>query len=468
MSQTTTSNLNSPSENSCRNSRGYDDEGSSQNGNRVSSSPRSSRSKRTLSSATGNSPCQFSLSQLMEDRLRTDDSPRLVIQKDNSPLTPNEQSVTLYCQSDCKYDRVSCRKMLRCCTCMVWHHFDCVGEKEKTGGVWSCLGCRKIPSLMLDLATQVAALKSVVLRNEKDDITKHIDHLTSEVETLRKANDVLHQQVDKLTAENLSLRQNQAVTTMNSSNPQLPSSKPKMLLLGSSLLRNIQSKDANQLQVICRPGATLDSLQNEIQRLDAHYDKITIVGGGNDCSKAEISTVQISERTHSLLTEASKHTNSLALSSVLPRTEGDIQLKIDAVNTDMAKQCKSIQRCDFVANDGTFKLADLTPNEAMFVKDGVHLSQRGSQRLLQNLCLTDVAEVTRSPYQHRQGNNRRGGSNHKQTNKRIPFDHAKGRQGSRCTWCRESHPSATCPKRGNRTCFACSSPSHRERQCAKR
>ena len=145
----------------------------------------------------------------------------------------------------------------------------------------------------------------------------------------------------------------------------------KTLLIGTSLLRNIESKDSSKIDVSCLSGAPFESLNAELKNIQSEYKKIVIVTGTTDCRDANTTTAKINDTAHSLLTEAIKHTQSVIISSVLPRIDSDnpgCQLKIDTVNENIHKLC-SDNSCTFVDNDGVFKLSDSSPNDSMFVSD---------------------------------------------------------------------------------------------------
>ena len=121
------------------------------------------------------------------------------------------------------------------------------------------------------------------------------------------------------------------------------------------------------------------------------------------------------------------------------------------------KICKEQDRCSFIDNDGSFKVANQNQNESLFLRDRHHLSPNGSYQLIHNFSLNDVAFVQKRASR----NGFRGGqSDHSNSN-----DFLQNQQPSlstKCAWCfRTGHDSANCLTRGTRTCFICKSPSHR-------
>ena len=59
--------------------------------------------------------------------------------------------------------------------------------------------------------------------------------------------------------------------------------------------------------------------------------------------------------------------------------------------------CKRMEGCQYIIdNDGSFKLADQSPNEAFYVADNVHLNYQGNIKLIKNLGIENYALVKRS------------------------------------------------------------------------
>ena len=215
-----------------------------------------------------------------------------------------------------------------------------------------------------------------------------------------------------------------------------------------------------------------------------------LVAGSIDCADPNKTTAVITGEIRNLLTEAKGHSNHVHFSSVLPRSDGSIQLKIDTVNEAVKKVFREQPNCSFIDNDGTFKLSDLSQNEAMFLRDGHHISYRGTDKLISNLELNDLAFTERR-------SRRDNGSYFVQTYQpRPPFQvppsslynppmpptgnawrqrqnpgrgrvlYSSGSTTSRCAWCNKpDHDSSSCPVRGTRACFLCSSTAHKAVDC---
>ena len=207
---------------------------------------------------------------------------------DKSPKTPTKLTFELkqHCNNDCKYNGKDEGKMLRCCVCMVWHHFDCMGENPKSKiTMWSCLTCRMIPTMLQKLLKDVESLKSVALNTKSD---AEIARLLSEQQTLSQEKTKLKEQIDILTAEKITLEQENSQLKLNlKKSDSSPESVPvtvcqdteprnvltdqsddikKSLLVGSSIVQDIRAKSDDNLDVIFKRGGTLNTVKNILRQ----------------------------------------------------------------------------------------------------------------------------------------------------------------------------------------------------------
>ena len=190
--------------------------------------------------------------------------------------------------------------------------------------------------------------------------------------------------------------------------------KPKTLLIGSSHASNIESTDVSSLFVESHSGATLDELTNKLEKDNSNYDRVIVIGGGNDCSNLTSTTAEITQSMRKLLDKAAQRARKVTVASILPRPKRpDVQLKTDHVNEAVKKLCHENQAYEFVDNDGTFKLSDLTRNDAFFIEDGVHTSYYSTSKLISNLGISDLSRVRkRNQHRHKNPHNEKSSVHH--------------------------------------------------------
>ena len=450
----------------------------------------------TQSLTTGTSP-HWSLSQLMQSPSKVNSAQESAesSNKDNAAADTAE----LFCIPDCKHKRLEVGKMLRCGVCMDWFHFDCVGENPKYKTTWSCIFCRNMPKLIQKLATEFEQLKIQQIEKHEThtDLVSQIDALTIENHKLKSTNSELLKDIDKLTAVRISLEQDKellkAELTKSADKPRnVTQSNDKVLLIGSSIIRNVEAQNTDKITVICKRGAKQQDIIQDLKKQTTHYCKAVLVVGTNDCDDATKNCASIMEERHQLLTEAKKHANKVIISSILPRVDGALQLKIDTVNKATRDMCLKDPSIDYVCNDGCFKLANQTQNRSLFVSNGLHPSYSGTTNLLRNLGLLDVTVVKRwNPRNNQVQPNEMymippqphfpGYPPPPQSNawiNRGPQRMGTSYQGNGarpaviqsmpcCVWCRSSsHFASNCPTRGNRSCYRCGSTAHNARSCS--
>ena len=208
------------------------------------------------------------------------------------------------------------------------------------------------------------------------------------------------------------------------------------------------------------------------------FKRICLVVGSSDCDDSNRTTASVMEERHMLLDEAKKYAEKVIVSSLLPRDNPNTQCKIDLVNraTKDTCICNSDPCLDYVCNDGYFKLADQSQNEAMFVNDGVHPTYCGASKLLHNLGLHNDTQVKRwmppqstmnhHPILTQQPPPRSMWMNRSYS--RHPSSYHPGTMfAPACVWCHSNtHMASDCPNRRNRCCYRCGSTAHSARWCS--
>ena len=159
------------------------------------------------------------------------------------------------------------------------------------------------------------------------------------------------------------------------------------LLIGSSLLRDMATTNNRELQIRSTGGATTSQLKDYP---DSKFTNLTVLVGGNDCDNNRKSVEDIMSNFRLLLTEAKRvTTNEVFVSSIPPRNKGLItDQKIVEVNSNL-KSLSDEFNCNFIDNDKNFRVRNGAFDDSLLLDDNVHLSERGTLRLLSNLGLTD-------------------------------------------------------------------------------
>ena len=216
-----------------------------------------------------------------------------VVNRDNgqdNTTRARTRSVTLsttshnrVCIADCKYigKKQVKQAMIQCCLCAVWHHNECVDIKDSDQiGFWPCPGCRHIASDMLQLRDTITPVLDTInatmrqLAKNNNTLEDQLLKQTRESERLLDDNVQLCQRLAQLSAENNSLRWKQFGENNH---------KKKTLLIGDSLLRDIDEKKLKSTEVEVISGGRLTDVLKRLQRRDGQYGRVIVCAGTNDC-----------------------------------------------------------------------------------------------------------------------------------------------------------------------------------------
>ena len=162
-----------------------------------------------------------------------------------------------------------------------------------------------------------------------------------------------------------------------------PSAEPKpSLLLGTSLLRNVDPEKLRNCEMVAKGGTTINDLHATLNNLpeDTQYDKITIIAGLIDVEK-KLADEIVSEY-QALLVAVSSKCEKAAICSVLPRMDKEMSTKTLKLNEDLKNMCQNDGH-EFMDMDDTFLLRNGKANKACLLDDGLHLTKYGVDNLIQ-------------------------------------------------------------------------------------
>ena len=279
----------------------------------------------------------------------------------------------------------------RCCLCCIWFHIECVGvPKKEKNWVWTCFDCREIYPTVKSLEAQIKGLKDSqvqmmnLLQSISDQLTKEKDIRTKVESELINAKSQLTDANHKLDRIQSHMNE-QEKATPSAPTQETPTAPPlPNLLLGTSLLRNVDPKKLSNTEVIAKSGAKIEELLKEMSSLNEEktYDKVFIVGGSIDLESKDEAEIVLDFQ--ALITAASLRSHSVTMSSILPRIDKDVKIKTKNVNEKLQEVCNTDGHT-FIDNDPAFLLMNGQPNDANLTNDGLHLTKRGVDSLCKSL-----------------------------------------------------------------------------------
>ena len=282
--------------------------------------------------------------------------------------------------------------MVRCSLCMTWYHTICVDQADYTSAFYACAQCctlaknvTHISNCMVTVITKIEAMKGSIdhLTIEQGKLVREIKDIRIENTTTKQDNAILRSELMKLRAE---LHEQHW--------KRLDCKKPR-LVVGSSVLRDIDETSLDNTKVMSISGGKLADVKEKLDNeTPEHFGEITIVVGGNDCQDDKPVTDIVSAYKE-VITIAKTKAPVIMISSILPRYSPDdtvTQQKIDTVNAELQATCEDAG-AQFINNDDVFRLRDGTINDGYFLTERgglkqVHLNDKGTSRLCQNLKIT--------------------------------------------------------------------------------
>ena len=275
-------------------------------------------------------------------------------------------------------------------TCFVIDYTLINKTEEYVPGVWPCFRCRQIPSKLETMQEMIS------------DLVKTVNNLNNNIDKIKQENEkvkcMLKERDDKLEGiirENTELRGRIATVSNNASADHwqnLP--RPQgTLLVGSSLVRDIDENKLSSTKVMCIPGGKINDIKARISSMPTQpkLERVVLVVGGNDCSSRESEpqrpVTDLVEDYSDLIKCAREVAVAVTVSSVCPRNSGDeVTERIKALNAGLKVLCDDLG-ATFVDNDPAFHLQDGSRNDGFLLADGVHLTRAATIKLTTNLQL---------------------------------------------------------------------------------
>ena len=252
-------------------------------------------------------------------------------------------------------------------------------------------------------------------------------------------------------------RSRNATTSMHVQ-PEATPARKSTLVIGDSMIRDIDAEKLDDTSIKCLPGATVKRVHDELRKIAPaqRHSKIVIVAGTNDCVKEDVNSDDVIKDTSELVTTAQGMADEVVISGICPRLDSTKDLDhFAALNAGLQSLCED-KGCQFVDHTLWLTLADGSVNEGFLIGKGPHLSRSGTNRLAKNLGLStgdgDVTMQRQTTQRHMQ---------------RQPTSPQWQRRG--CYNCGErNHTTRNCRHGGPVVCTSCGGEGHKSRFCRRR
>ena len=337
--------------------------------------------------------------------------------------TPATMPTTDGCTEHCKHVVRGKRKqhdMIQCTSCARWYHNDCVGVKKvDVIGIWPCPSCREMPTQIRELKLMMASLMKNL-----DTITTTNSTIINQLKEKDDGYKLLMKENQRLAAENAKL-----TTRLSRKAWEAFTSQPARLI-GDSLLRDIDENIIQKTKVTSLAGANIVDITEHLTNDAAHYRQVVICVGTNNCAD-DIDIDQLTQQYEELVRVAAdkvSSTDDIIISSVPPRTDKvERQRHVEELNSLLQDLATKVG-ARYISHDLSFRLADGQPNDGYLLADGLHLSNRGCNRLVLNLGLTTTkSDVTKRKKHRRDDKNNNIQHDYDDDTSHSFWQHAKGK-----------------------------------------
>ena len=243
-------------------------------------------------------------------------------------------------------------------------------------GIWTCNACRNMPTMVMELIGMVAKLQESVseMLDTNAQLVGMLSDQQSELHRLREDFD------ERLPVDTANRH---AETTIDSP------PKPTTLLVGSSLLINVQHPVANggsDVSVQSKSGATLADLTDMLEK---HTDvaNVIIVSGTREVHNETTTLDEINDGFSRKIDTAKTAANTVYVCSVLPTSANKNNERRERANEMIRATCEVKNAKKFINNDLNFTYRNGSCDEVAFVKDGIHLSTHGLSNTVEHFTI---------------------------------------------------------------------------------
>ena len=269
--------------------------------------------------------------------------------------------------------------MIQCSMCMIRFHNECMGIKdEDVLTSFACPSCRLTPDRIMKLLSDITEIKSQLIEIKAQN-TESKDVLTQ-----------IKQECANLRQENKELREKVSTLSKTVNENTLPT-----MVIGDSIIKEFDEGKMENTIVKVHSGIKVKELKTHIESVKS-CQGIVICAGTNDCSSSDFDGAEVTTQYKELVNLAMTKVNDpdrIIISSVPPRTDlKEYQENVEQLNAGLCVIARDTGTT-FVNNDETFKLSNGTPNDGYLLADGLHLSNKGSNRLARNLKLISDPKI---------------------------------------------------------------------------
>ena len=328
--------------------------------------------------------------------------------KTTAPLGEHDRVSNKCASETCQSETTTDQNTTKCSICHLLYHLTCVNLKKRPSqkSVWTCPVCRT------DINAAIKSLRQSVLelQNSFSELSLKQERLDEENDSLRNLNRQFAQEIRDQRNEfnDLKAELNDLKDSINNPlNRQIESendidsneiTQVKTLLIGDSIIRDINESDFPDTVSVKLPGRTIKDIDEYLKTVNmSPYKNLIIHAGTNNLSQGTGSTESILEEMEKLVTniQIKAPQCSIFISGLCPRPDRHEFAQIQTLvrtNLHLQDLARKLD-CKFIDNDTAFRFMNGDIDVNSFI-DHVHLSPDGTRKLTANIlaAVFDIKE----------------------------------------------------------------------------
>ena len=227
------------------------------------------------------------------------------------------------------------------------------------------------------------------LKSKFDDLTTEIKDTKMELLKCQEKLDTAHARE--------AMSHNQVQKLQNQLSDKVSDKEKEILLIGSSILREVRDTDIENGQVQSISGGTIKDIKPKIENLKYAPKTVLTLVGGNDLEMNDKCVEDACAEYSVLVTDikAKFPDTNVVIAGLPPRFKNnETRTKVKDFNESTKKWCAE-NEIKFIENESPFELRNGEVDESVFVMTGehpaVHLTRKGTIRLLENLKKSEAS-----------------------------------------------------------------------------
>lgn len=340
-------------------------------------------------------------------------------------------------------------KPVECLLCSAQFHKTCMGLKPSARPTaWICVSCKNIPRTLNLLTKQARQHEKEIsdLKNENATLSQLVNEQQAKIEELKS--------------------NNQHTDTATKTNPSKNNDRAGTLIIGDSVIKDINESGLESTTVRCLKGARIEDIATELETPE-NYEAIIVHGGTNDCTNdedTEVAKTALNTMIEEIREKAPDTT--IFLSTICPRTDedGKHQKRVDDMNSHIRSLADRSDKCELIDNDNNFRLRNNDADENALNGSKLHLSKVGTRRLLANFNAKRRVVRSRptSTYKSTPTSESKHAKRVSNNDDKRSYQDNRGR-GRGCYNCGErNHQKKNCKHGRPVRCFACGELGHKK------